>query len=190
MRGPKLWTKDISCIDYAKLHSLGIRGIIFDKDNTITTPYGLFLHDSIVSSLKASINIFGNHAVVLSNSIGRVDKKGEMEAAAQFEAQNGIRVLHPKRRKPLDLEVVNGFIKECGCKNEEVCVIGDRLLTDMVLGNLCGCTTILVNPLVTNPNNRLINRIVGLEHWLTSKLPKGKGINIESAISLNYFDSM
>jgi len=36
---PHVRAKDISEIDFVKLHSYGVRFIVFDKDNTLTNPY-------------------------------------------------------------------------------------------------------------------------------------------------------
>lgn len=38
-------------------------------------------------------------------------------------------------------------MKEFGVSPQQTALIGDQLFTDILCGNLCGCVTILVEPL-------------------------------------------
>jgi phosphatidylglycerophosphatase GEP4 len=50
---PHLRVSSISQLNFSKLHSLGFRGVIFDKDNTITQPYvPHYFNDSITKAIS------------------------------------------------------------------------------------------------------------------------------------------
>ncbi|KAJ1563820.1 hypothetical protein HK405_000650, partial [Cladochytrium tenue] len=49
----------------------------------------------------------------------------------------------------------------------EVAVVGDRVLTDIVFGNLAGCTTILVRDLVTTEGD---NWAAAQVRWMERKV--------------------
>ncbi|KAE8663701.1 Xyloglucan endotransglucosylase/hydrolase 15 [Hibiscus syriacus] len=40
---PHVAVRDIRCIDWYELHRRGFKGVVFDKDNTITVPHSLTL---------------------------------------------------------------------------------------------------------------------------------------------------
>jgi predicted HAD superfamily phosphohydrolase YqeG len=35
---------DVSCIDFVNLKRAGIRAVVFDKDNTLSSPYEITVH--------------------------------------------------------------------------------------------------------------------------------------------------
>ena len=85
-------------IDFVKLHELGIRHLVFDKDNTLTKPY---LREYITPEFKdfihgPVINTFGEENVsILSNSAGSSDDKNYAEALI-IEKELGLKVIRHK----------------------------------------------------------------------------------------------
>lgn len=67
---PHVKVRDIRYIDWAELHRRGFKGVVFDKDNTITVPYTLTLWDPLGSSIEQCKSVFGNDLAVFSNSAG------------------------------------------------------------------------------------------------------------------------
>lgn len=67
---PHVAVPDIGYIDWAELHRRGFRGVVFDKDNTLTKPYSLKLWEPIGSSLQRCKSVFGHQIGVFSNSAG------------------------------------------------------------------------------------------------------------------------
>jgi len=41
-------------------------------------------------------------------------------------------------------------------RQEQICIIGDRITTDIVMGNENGCYTILVEPLMSKGDNLVV----------------------------------
>jgi phosphatidylglycerophosphatase GEP4 len=69
---PHVAVPDIRYIDWAELHRRGFRGVVFDKDNTITAPYSLNLWGPLGSSLEQCKSVFGPDIAVFSNSAGNL----------------------------------------------------------------------------------------------------------------------
>ena len=69
---PHVAVPDIRYIDWAELHRRGFRGVVFDKDNTITAPYSLNLWGPLRSSLEQCKSVFGPDIAVFSNSAGNL----------------------------------------------------------------------------------------------------------------------
>lgn len=69
---PHVAVPDIRYIDWAELHRKGFRGVVFDKDNTITVPYSLTLWGPLGSSLELCKSVFGPDIAVFSNSAGNL----------------------------------------------------------------------------------------------------------------------
>lgn len=55
----------------------GIRGLIYDKDNTLTAPYVDEVHPVVAQAFQASKDVFGDRILVLSNSAGTADDEGK-----------------------------------------------------------------------------------------------------------------
>ncbi|MQL77089.1 hypothetical protein Taro_009485 [Colocasia esculenta] len=91
---PHLWAPDIRWIDWRELERLGFRGIVFDKDNTITAPYSLSLWPPISASLAQCVSTFPGRVAVFSNSAGlyRYDPDGS-KAKTLEDAIGGIHVI-------------------------------------------------------------------------------------------------
>ena len=89
-------------INYRKLHELGIRHIIFDKDNTLTAPYARrYFNEEIEGAMLRDCKVvFGRENVaILSNSAGSKDDPGHKEAKV-IEETLGLPVIRHKLKKP------------------------------------------------------------------------------------------
>jgi phosphatidylglycerophosphatase GEP4 len=67
---PHVSVPDIRYIDWVELHRRGFKGVVFDKDNTITAPYSLKLWGPLGSSLERCKSVFGADIAAFSNSAG------------------------------------------------------------------------------------------------------------------------
>jgi len=138
---PCLMVDSINDISVKELRRSQIKAVIFDKDNTLTSPYAESVHRKISKHLKVLATNF--RVVILSNSAGSLyDWKGK--AASIIEKQSGIKVLRHRLKKPARVKNIESVL---GCKKAEIAMVGDRVLTDIVFGNRNGMLTILVNPL-------------------------------------------
>ena len=80
---PHAHVRDISELDFAKLRAAGCRGVVFDKDNTLTAPYSNEVYPRLAGALRSCVEAFGAEQVaVLSNSAGTPDDPGGVAADA------------------------------------------------------------------------------------------------------------
>ena len=134
-----------------------IRAVVFDKDNTLTAPYALEIHPLAQAGFQKALDTFGVQGVaILSNSAGTKDDV-DYQDAIQIEHSLHIPVIRHDEKKPGGLqEVLQHFQLE---DSSQICVIGDRLLTDIVFGNLHGMLTIHTLPLCSGSDNASDNQI-------------------------------
>lgn len=150
---PSLIVQDITTIDLARLKSNGIKGFIFDLDNTIMAPHTGTLEDRIETWLVL-LQAEGFKCLVLSNN-----KQAEYCQLAE-KVLNIPVISHaakPRRaafRKALEM---------IGLSAREVAMVGDRPLTDIWVGQRMGAFTILVDPLIKHQERRLYKFLRGLE---------------------------
>ncbi len=82
-----------------------------------------------------------------------------MQEADRIEASLNIPVIKHGRKKPEGAEEIArhfGLPASGAAESlQQVCIIGDRLLTDVVMGNLHGMLTIHTQPLTVQNDNRM-----------------------------------
>ena len=150
---PSLIVQDITTIDLAGLKAQGIKGFIFDLDNTIMAPHSGALEQRIETWLVL-LQAEGFKCLVLSNN-----KKAEYCQLAE-KVLNIPVISHaakPRRamfRKALEM---------IGLTAREVAMVGDRPLTDIWVGQRMGAFTILVDPLIKQQERQLYKVLRGLE---------------------------
>ena len=72
---------DVTEVPFQTLRDRGFRGVIFDKDNTLTAPHELEIASHLKSSLAECRRVFGDSRVVIfSNSAGSSDDTDGVEA--------------------------------------------------------------------------------------------------------------
>lgn len=67
---PHVSVPDISWIDWKALRAKGFEAVLFDKDNTLTAPYGQNVWPSLLESLEECRTAFDGRLALLSNSAG------------------------------------------------------------------------------------------------------------------------
>lgn len=155
---PRERAPSVHAVDFAALRARGIRGLIFDLDNTLAL-WRAGPPPPETAELLARLVGEGFRLAILSN--GRLAARPNV--LRRFE-DLGIPVIWPAR-KPLPF----GFkaaLAALGTRPAETAMIGDQLLTDILGGNLLGLYTVLVEPL--NPRressltklNRLWERLL------------------------------
>lgn len=129
---PNYYTDKVSDLKLSFFTERKIKGIIIDIDNTLIDYYENITDDTLqwIDELKANeIKIL----LLSNNNKDRVDRIGERLGV------EGIFYASKPRRK--------GYVsamKKMQLKNNEVCVIGDQLFTDVYGGNRLNIFTILV----------------------------------------------
>lgn len=118
------------------LKSWGVKGLILDIDNTLTT------HDNPIPDVGVSAWLEQNRRegiamIVLSNN-----KPERVEPFAKILGLDYI----SNGAKPLK----KGYQRCAQALNipcEQLCMVGDQLFTDILGGNCAGCKTVLVSPI-------------------------------------------
>lgn len=68
---PHVSVKDLRYIDWGELKRKGFKGVVFDKDNTLTAPYSLAIWPPLRPSIDRCKAVFGHDIAVFSNSAGK-----------------------------------------------------------------------------------------------------------------------
>lgn len=110
---------------------------------------------------------------ILSNSVGSKEDKGYKEAAL-IEAALGIKVIRHVNKKP---EVNQDVLSHFGTTEaSSIAMIGDRILSDCVMGNQHGYYTIYCEPFDTTPENFMVKLMRRVETyvipWIAPKEPQ------------------
>ncbi len=94
--------------------------------------------------------------MVLSNSAGSADDAGFVEAQ-RLEQLLGVPVLRHGAKKPA---VQQALLRHfAGLAPQHIAMVGDRLLTDVLMGNDMGCFTILTQPFTEEGDAALTNAV-------------------------------
>jgi phosphatidylglycerophosphatase GEP4 len=149
---PHVTVATISELNYTAMKEHGaIRAVVFDKDNTLTAPYENSIHPSALDGLKQAQLVFGvDNVAILSNSAGTSDDE-DYKDAMEIEEKLGIAVIRHEEKKPGGLDSVLEHFSLTDPAT--ICVVGDRILTDVVFGNLYGLLTVHCLPLCSGPEN-------------------------------------
>ncbi|KAI8393926.1 mitochondrial PGP phosphatase-domain-containing protein [Radiomyces spectabilis] len=183
---PHIIVNDIRSIDFRQLKNKGgIQAIAFDKDNCLTAPYVPHIHPPFEKAWAECRQTWDkNKIVIVSNSAGTNDDKDYKEAD-KLEASLDVSVLRHAEKKPSGGEALAKHLGPIPAS--EVAMVGDRIFTDVVFGNLNGHLTIWTRQVITEDGDnkpalflrRMEHRLIAFlharnvqppRHPLTSKL--------------------
>jgi len=166
---PDIMVDSILDLELAKLkYEKKVKYIVFDKDNTLTHPYKIEIEKLLEPKIEEYKKVFGEeNLAILSNSAGSKDDINYLEAT-KIEKASGLKVVKHFHKKP---RVYNDILKtfnlnQSDCINNEICVIGDRLLVDILMGKEYGFFTILVKPLTLKRENFVVKILRRFENFL------------------------
>lgn len=139
--------KNIYEINFNELKQQGIKCIMFDLDSTVMLSKSASFTQETVEWFNTFINDF--EVAIISNN----PNKDYIENASKLAP---CRVIgHAKKPNP---KVAKQYLDELGIKPNEAVMVGDRPLTDILVGKNLGCKTILVGSI--NPNENLLTKFV------------------------------
>lgn len=164
---PSMYKKNIFEIDYDKLKSLGIRCLIFDLDNTI----GLIDNKVCSNEVIKLINELKKDFLVLISSN---NTKKRVVPYLRILGVDGYYLSF----KPSTL-ILKKVSKRYNLKKNEMCLIGDQLVTDIMCANRFRIMSILTDPLsekdmVFTSVNRIIERRIIRRYQKDGILMRGK----------------
>lgn len=132
---PHIYIQSIFEIDTDYLKRNGIKGIIFDIDNTLV-PYDVEQPTKEVIDLFEQFKKKGFKICLLSNNT--------KERVIRFNEGLEIHAIH-KANKPLTYKFKRAMTL-LGTNKNSTAIVGDQIFTDVFGGNRAGLMTILVSP--------------------------------------------
>lgn len=138
---PKEWLDSTYEIDWEQWKRKGIRGVLFDIDNTLV-PHGAPA-DSRAIALFEKLHALGFQTCLLSNNKELRVKSFADQVHSPYIYKAG---------KP-GVKNYNRAVQEMGLCKEEVLFVGDQLFTDVYGANRVGIYGILVKPI--NPKEEI-----------------------------------
>ena len=151
---PKMYKKSIFDIDYNLLKNKGITCLVFDLDNTL----GMMEHKKCPRKVKQLIVKLKEDFLILicSNNMKRRTKPYLEDLGVGGVSWS---------MKP-SIYALKKIKRNYNLTKKETCLIGDQIVTDIVAGNRCHITTVLVDPMgnkelkITGINRKLEDKII------------------------------
>ena len=121
-------------IPHSKLIDFGLKTLLLDVDGTILDKNSSKIPNNVKDWINKS-KIFFKVSLVSNNS----SKKRISKIANELGLNYKYNACKPFKKK------TNEIMSKCNDNNENIAIIGDRILTDIIVGNRCNIKTILVN---------------------------------------------
>jgi len=126
----------IYAISQSELQKKGIESLLIDVDGTIVNRKSNIIPKAVKNWIRESKKLFSLYLVSNNPSQKRIAKIAkELNLKFKYNAS--------KPRKKVTLSA----IKEIGGETKKIAIIGDRIFTDIIVGNRCKIKTILVKRL-------------------------------------------
>ena len=132
------WDSDlpIYMISQSELQKKGINSLLLDVDGTLLNRKSNMISKAVKKWIIESKKLFSLYLISNNPSKKRIAKIAkELNLRYKYNAS--------KPRKKVTLSV----IKEIGIEPKNIAIIGDRIFTDIIVGNRCNVKTILVKRL-------------------------------------------
>jgi len=134
---PTVIKKSITDISPLLLYELGILGLILDVDNTLAKSDDKQPVDGLDQWLE-DMRQGGIDLIILSNNSAR--------RVRPFAQSLGLRYIS-MAFKPLPPGYLRA-IRAMGLERKRIAIVGDQIFTDVLGGNICGCKSILTEPVL------------------------------------------
>ncbi|MFO7945822.1 MAG: YqeG family HAD IIIA-type phosphatase [Armatimonadota bacterium] len=135
---PNEYVEALEDVDLQHLHDRGIRGILIDRDRTLTP----WRSDEVSAEKLRWLEEAGKHFsvcivsnTIFVNSLQRLGRQLEIPVVSRWGLG----------RKPMPGAMKAG-LRVVGVAADRAAMIGDQLFTDVLGGNLQGMYTVLVKP--------------------------------------------
>lgn len=157
-----------------KVSGTPIKVVLLDKDNCFAVPHtnDVFAeYQDVFAKLRKEYP--GDQLMIVSNTAGSTDDP-ELHQAAELEKATGVKVIQHHDKKPGCGGEIIDYLKKSGIitKAEEVSVVGDRLMTDVVMANLMGSASVWIRDGVVPSKSPFIKFEHGFYDYMR---PESKG---------------
>ncbi|MCT4611902.1 MAG: YqeG family HAD IIIA-type phosphatase [Clostridia bacterium] len=134
---PSVYLDSIYSIDFEYLRAKGVRGVIFDVDNTLVP----------LNTDEPDIRIveFVNELAKTGLSVGLVSNSGKKRVELIKRKFNNVTAIS-NAMKPFKSKVLKAM-EIMGTNSCNTVLVGDQIFTDVLVANRCSMMTILVKPL-------------------------------------------
>ena len=123
-------------ISHLKLYKEGIKSLLIDVDGTLLSRQSTVIPINVKKWIKESKKLFSMYLISNNPSDQRIRKIAmELDIRYKSNAQ--------KPRKKITLSVISELNED----SKNIAIIGDRIFTDVIVGNRCNIQTILVKRL-------------------------------------------
>ena len=144
-------------ISQQKLHNQGIRCLLLDVDGTLLNRNTNKIPIEVIRWIKESQKLFKLYLISNNPSEKRISNIGnQLGISYKFKAL--------KPSKKITLEIIN-IMNET---HKKIAIIGDRIFTDIIVGNRCKIKTILVSRLNREGLPVRINFTLAFEKFLST----------------------
>ena len=143
-------------ISHLKLQNKGIKGLLIDVDGTLLSSKSNIIPISVKNWIKESKKFFSLYLISNNPSNERIRMIGE-----ELDIKYKSNALKPRKRITLDI------ISEMNEDSKNIAIIGDRIFTDIIVGNRCNIQTILVKRLSRNGLPIKLNLTLVLEKMIS-----------------------
>ena len=126
----------IYAIPQSELQRKGIHSLLLDVDGTLVNRKSTMVPKAVKNWIRESNKFFSLYLISNNPSKKRIEKIAkELNLKYKYNAS--------KPRKKVTLSAIN----EIGGEPKNIAIIGDRIFTDIIVGNRCNIKTILVKRL-------------------------------------------
>ena len=126
----------IYAISQSELQKRGIHSLLIDVDGTLVNRKSNMIPKAVKDWIRESKKLFSLYLISNNPSKKRIAKiANELNLRYKYSAS--------KPRKKITLSA----IKDIGIEPKNIAIIGDRIFTDIIVGNRCNIKTILVKRL-------------------------------------------
>lgn len=133
---PTYTYKNVYSLDVNKLNSLGYKTILIDLDNTLASPYVYDPSDEVIAFIN-KLKELNFKIIVLSNN--------HEERVNRFVSPLKIDYLY-EVKKP-SIKKVSKYLNENNIDYKTCIMIGDQVMTDVLMANKLNIDVILMEPL-------------------------------------------
>ncbi|KDQ20145.1 hypothetical protein BOTBODRAFT_170157 [Botryobasidium botryosum FD-172 SS1] len=152
---PRVTVPSIRHLDFHALKAAGYRGAVFDRDNCLTVPHEDRLVPELREAWRECKQVFGDgNVVIVSNSAGTAIDAAGIQAES-LSHHLGVPVLFHDVGKPGCIPTIKRYFASLPPSStssdayavshvqmSELVVVGDRLLTDVLMANHMGALSV------------------------------------------------
>ena len=123
-------------ISHLKLQKDGIKSLLIDVDGTLLSRQSNLIPTNVKNWIRESKKLFSIYLISNNPSNERIKK-----IAKELDIRYKSNALKPRKKTTLEV------ISELNEDSKKIAIIGDRIFTDIIVGNRCNIQTILVKRL-------------------------------------------